>query len=206
MIAGFSRSARSSAPRRVAGVEETTIGDGTGFPRDIVSSCADGVVEVEGEESASSGGTTRTASRRNTLAPRSSSSPRAAASWTRACATCASSLRTCASRTLSGIVSRMPVRRSGGREDCKRVKSVCALSDDCASSGRCCCCGSERVAVDAEVDEDAEPSPSVVEISIKSRDDEAVDGCPSVSEAGVGEAVERLVEICWLRPLCACET
>ena len=95
--------------------------------------------------------------------------------------------------------------RSGGREDCKRVKSVCALSDDCASSGRCCscCCGSESVAVDAEVDEDAEPSPSAVEISVKSRDDEAVDDCGSVSEAGAGDVV---VEIWLLRPLCACET
>jgi hypothetical protein len=100
------------------------------------------------------------------------------------------------------------VRRSGGREDCKRVKSVCALSDDCASSGRCscCCCGPGSVAVDAELDEDAEPSPSAVEISIKSRDDEAVDDCVSVSEAGAGEAAGRVVEIWLLRPLCACET
>jgi hypothetical protein len=95
---------------------------------------------------------------------------------------------------------------SGGRDDCKRVKSVCALSDDSASSGRCCCCGSGSVAVDAEVDEDAEPSPSAVEISIRSRDDEAVDDSAFVSEAGVGEVVERLVEIWLLRPLCACET
>jgi hypothetical protein len=106
------------------------------------------------------------------------------------------------------MVSRMPVRRSGGREDCKRVKSVCALSDDCASSGRCCCCGPGSVAVDAEVDEDAEPepSPSAVEISFKSRDDEAVDDCAFVSEAGAGEAADRVVEICSSRPLCACET
>jgi len=105
------------------------------------------------------------------------------------------------------MVSRRPVRRSGGREDCKRVKSVCALSEDCSSSGRCCCCcGSGSVAVDAEVDEDAEPSPSAVEVSIKSRDDEAVDDGASVSEAGEGVAVERVVEVWLLRPLCACET
>lgn len=96
--------------------------------------------------------------------------------------------------------------RSGGREDCRRVKSVCALSDDCASSGLCCCCGLGSVAVDAEADEDAEPSPSAVEISVKSRDGEVVDDCAVVSEAGVGEVVEGVVEICWLRPFCACET
>ena len=56
------------------------------------------------------------------------------------------------------------------------------------------------------MDEDAEPSPSAVGISIKSRDDEAVEGCVSVSEAGAGEAAERVVEICLLRPFCACET
>jgi len=119
--------------RRVAGVEGTTTDEDAAFPRGFVPrSCADGAAEaeeVEGEEAASSGGTTRTASRRNTLAPRSSSSPRAAAPCTRACATCASSLRACASRTLSGMVSRRLVRRSGGRDDCKRVRSVCALSD-----------------------------------------------------------------------------
>lgn len=60
--------------------------------------------------------------------------------------------------------------------------------------------------MDADVDEDAEPSPSAVEISIKSRDDEAVDDCAFVSEAGGEAVVGRVVEIWLLRPLCACET
>jgi hypothetical protein len=56
------------------------------------------------------------------------------------------------------------------------------------------------------VDEDAEPSPSAVARSIKSRDDEAMGGCASMSEAGAREDAEGVVLSWLLRPLCACET
>ena len=62
------------------------------------------------------------------------------------------------------------------------------------------------MAVDAEVDEDGEPSLSAVVRSIMSREDEAMDDCASVSEAGAEEEAESVVESCLLRPFCACET
>jgi len=97
------------------------------------------------------------------------------------------------------------VSKSGGIEDWRRVKRFWA--GDWAPSGCCgCCWGSGSVAVDAEVDEDPELSPSVVTESVRSRvDDEAVGDCASASVAGTGLETERPVS-CWLMPFCACET
>lgn len=174
-------------------------GDGASA-RGVVASSNVGGVDAEAEEGAgySSGGTTRTASRRNTLAPRSNTSPRAAAPCTRACAACASSCRLCASLTLSGIVSRRVVRRSGGSEDCRRVKSVWELA--CCCGCRSSCCGSGSVAVEADAEEVAEPSLSGVVVSTRSRETGV-----SLSVAGVEELTERVAN-CSLSPFCAWET
>ena len=66
------------------------------------------------------------------------------------------------------------------------------------------------MAVDADVDEDAELSPSVgVVESMVSRDDEGLGSCSSVVEAEAeseaGEETERVAS-CLLSPCCTCET
>jgi hypothetical protein len=107
----------------------------------------------------------------------------------------------------------MVVSKSGGSEDCRRVKSVSvgdrARSCSCPCSGRC---GSGSVAVDADVDEDVEllSPPSVVIESARSRVDDEVEElgccCPSAaSVAGTGAETERVAS-CWLMPFWACET
>ena len=92
--------------------------------------------------------------------------------------------------------------RSGGSEDCKRVKSVWA-----PGCSWCSCCWSGSVAVDADAEEGVELSPSIVAVSTSSREDEvaaaAAGRSPSVE--GVGELTERVAS-CSLSPFCACET
>ncbi|KAH9978180.1 hypothetical protein BGW80DRAFT_1286242 [Lactifluus volemus] len=104
-MAGLARNECSKASRRVAGGAVAGTTDVDASARGVaVPSCAGGVaaeVGVKEEVFACSGGTTRTASRRNILAPRNSSSPRVAASCMRACATC------CA-RSIPALVARYP--------------------------------------------------------------------------------------------------
>lgn len=59
--------------------------------------------------------------------------------------------------------------------------------------------------MDAEVEEDAELSPSAAVASVRSWEEEGSGGWVSVSEAGAGEETERVAS-CLLRPFCACET
>jgi hypothetical protein len=105
------------------------------------------------------------------------------------------------------MVSQMVVSKSGGSEDCKRVKSVWV--GDRARSRSCSCSdrwGSESVAVDADVDDDVEllSPPSVVIESARSRVDDEVEDvgfcCPSAaSVARTGAETERVAS-CWLMP------
>jgi hypothetical protein len=59
--------------------------------------------------------------------------------------------------------------------------------------------------VDAEAEEDAELSPSVVVVSIRSCEESVAAVDISLSAVGVGELTERVAS-CSLSPFCACET